>query len=228
MHLKQMNLVGALVVVAVAAASARAAVVTVPTSLNPGDKYYLAFVTSGSIAATSTDIADYNAFAQSQANAAGLGTISGSPVTWKALASTASVTALTNLGIGSFPIFRLDNTQLATGSTDLWNGSIAVSLNVTQTGASAGTVQVWTGTADTGVAYPGAQLGTASPVFGGSNATSSSWLVAGSGGNTNTYRLYAFSEQLTVVPEPTSISFALCGVAVAGWSIAQRRAKGSR
>lgn len=220
-----------IVATSVVIAPAQAAIVTVPTSLSPGDKYYLAFVTAGTISGTSTDVAVYNTFAQDQANAAGLGTISGSPVTWKALVSTASVTALTNLGIGSFPIFLLNDVQLATGSTDLWNGSIAVPLRVTQSGSTLVSGAVWTGSVDNGNAYNPYQLGTSTPIIGGLNSTGSAWVVAGSNPNTTANRLYAFSEQLTVpavVPEPASISIALCGVAIAGWTMARRRARQAR
>jgi hypothetical protein len=71
--LKSLTLIGLSVAcLSMASHSASAAIVTVPTGLNPGDTYYLAFVTAGTITGTSTNIADYNAFAQSQATGAGL------------------------------------------------------------------------------------------------------------------------------------------------------------
>ena len=49
-------------VLVLSASAAHADPITVPTDLNPGDEYRLAFVTSTTRDATSTNIADYNAF----------------------------------------------------------------------------------------------------------------------------------------------------------------------
>ena len=56
-------------VVMMTAANVFAAIITQPTSLNPGDTYRLAFVTSTVRDATSTNIADYNTFVTLAANA---------------------------------------------------------------------------------------------------------------------------------------------------------------
>lgn len=75
---------------------------TANSGLNPytgqvwkdGDQFRLAFVTSTTIDATSSDIADYNNHVQAAANAAGLGS-----ATWKAFVSTPTVNARTNTGL---------------------------------------------------------------------------------------------------------------------------------
>ena len=54
--------------VLVAATGSLASPITVPTGLNPGDAYRLVFVTSTTLDATSSDIADYNAFVSGVAN----------------------------------------------------------------------------------------------------------------------------------------------------------------
>lgn len=208
--------------------SARAEVITLPSSLLLGDRYYLAFVTSGTISGTSSNVADYDAFVQAQANLNGLGTISGFPVTWKALVSTPSVNAITHLGIGNFPIFRLNDVQIASGNTDLWDGNLSAALNVDQFGTTLTSGTAWTGSQTNGLAYPGYQLGTSTPIFGGPNSTGNPWLVSGSGADTNNFRVYAFSEQLIAVPEPTSISLAIGGcTATAAWTVRRRRATGT-
>jgi hypothetical protein len=46
-------------VMLLSAGAASADIITQPVGLNPGDEYHLAFVTSGTRDATSTDIADY-------------------------------------------------------------------------------------------------------------------------------------------------------------------------
>jgi hypothetical protein len=113
---------------AVAPLAASAAPITVPSGLNPGDQYRLAFVTSTTRDATSPNIADYNAFVTTAANSvpelAALGT------TWSAIASTVSVSARDNTGTNFFitagvPIYTLADTILATDYLDLWDGTIA-------------------------------------------------------------------------------------------------------
>lgn len=230
MRRNSVSVFGSVVVLLAAFATARATVVTVPTSLSPGDSYYLAFVTNLTTAASSSDIAFYDAFVQAQANAAGLNTIAGNPVTWKALVSTTTTNAVTHLGIGSSPVFRLNDTQIASGGSDLWDGSIAVPLNVTESGTTLPAGSVWTGSQANGVAYPAFQVGTANPISGGLNSASSSWLVANSNQpNTTLFRIYAFSQELQVVPEPSAVVLALSGAAaVIGLTLAKRRARNSR
>lgn len=188
--------------------TARAALVTVPPGLNPGDSYYLAFVTADTISGTSTAIADYNAFVQSQANAAGLGIIAGSPVTWKAAVSTPTTSAVANLGLGNAPIYRLDGVQIATGDSDLWDGSLMNPLNVDQYESTYGLgVAAWTGSNANGTPYNPYELGgTANlPVIGALDSTTVTWLVVNAVGSTNFNRVYAFSSELIVVPEPSQM-----------------------
>lgn len=218
------SLVASLAVLSATAASVQAEITTLPTSLLLGDRYYLAFVTSGSISGTSANVADYDAFVQAQANLNGLGTISGFSVTWKALVSTPSVNAITHLGLGNFPIFRLNDVQIASGGSDLWDGNLSAALNVDQFGTTLTSGTAWTGSQTNGLAYPGYQLGTSTPIFGGPNSTGNPWLVSGSGLNSNNYRVYAFSQQLIAVPEPTTISLAIGGgMATAAWTVRRRR-----
>ena len=89
-----------------------------------GDTYRLIFVTSGTTACNSSNIATYNAFVQGLANAAGLG-----GATWKVVGSTATVDARdnthTNPGVDGAgePIVRMDGTfVIANNYADLWNG----------------------------------------------------------------------------------------------------------
>ena len=94
-----------------------------------GDKYRLAFVTSGTTACDSTNITTYNTFVQGLADAAGLGTSTLGPVTWKVVGSTATVDARDNTGtnpgvngVGE-PIYRMDGAfAIATNYADLWDG----------------------------------------------------------------------------------------------------------
>ena len=190
----------------------QAAPITVPTNLNPGDQYRLAFITSGTRDATSSDIDDYNDFVQAAADAvpqlAALGT------TWKAIGSTATVDARDNTGTNpsstGLPIFLLNDTKLADNNADLWDGSIDEALNVLEFGTPSPAALVWTGTAFTGVASSvvGA-LGETSAGAGDNSATISQWVdIPFDLIFTNaSLPLYAIGGVLTVpeVPEPSTL-----------------------
>src|SRR5208337_1543105 len=68
---------------------------TAPATLSPGESFRFVFVTDGTTNATSTNIADYNNFVNTQADGA---TYNGSVVSWVAIASTATVNAIDNVG----------------------------------------------------------------------------------------------------------------------------------
>ena len=108
--------------------AAQAALVVVPTGLNPGDQYRLVFVTDGTRDATSTNIDDYNKFVTNDArggtpgidtaldvalNAAGFNP---NTIEWKAIASTDSVAARDNTGTNpsstGVPIYLIENLGL--------------------------------------------------------------------------------------------------------------------
>jgi len=118
-----------------AASEGFAAPLTLPTSLGPGDTYRLAFVTSTASNSTSTDVADYNAFVTGVANS--VPELAALATTWTAIGSTATVDARdntgTNPGAGTgVEIYLLNNTLLASNNLDLWDGSVANSLNVNE------------------------------------------------------------------------------------------------
>ena len=192
--------------------ASQAAVITMPTGLSAGDQYRLVFVTSTTIAATSTEIATYNTFVNDLATLEGLNYIAGQTTTWTAIGSTATDNARDNTsttgagtGIG---IYLLNDTTIATSYTDLWDGAIANLFNVDESGNSGpyANSQVWTGTNGDGSTGTD-PLGTATPEFGKTNLTGSNkWINRLSGAswpNTDTYHLFAISGILTV-PEPSS------------------------
>ena len=200
-----------------AALASQAAIITTPTGLSAGDTYRLVFVTSETTAATETGIAFYNDFVNDAAIAAGLGTIAGTvegSTTWTAIASTATDNARDNTattGAGTdIGIYLLNDTAIATSYTDLWDLTITNLFNVDELGDTYGNNQVWTGTNNDGSTGDD-PLGTANPEFGKTNLTVT-WANRLSGSNwpnTDTYQLFAMSDVLTVVPEPSS--FALLG-----------------
>ena len=94
----------ALVVALGFGAQARADIIT-PAGLNPGDQFRIVFVTSEIRDATSSNIADYDAFVQTAANAGGQDTYNGNPVTWRVIGSTATVSAISRLPLTSPALF---------------------------------------------------------------------------------------------------------------------------
>ena len=197
--------------------------ITVPTELNPGDQYRLAFLTLGERDATSTDIADYDAFVQTEANTQAELT----SITWQVIGSTASVSArdhtVTDPSIdASVPIYLLIDTRLASGYADLWDGTIENSVRVRQDGTiftCDGPCEVisdvWTGTLSDGSTNPlTAALGTGNPLVGRWEQTGSLWVSYTSHQSTDTYGFYALSEVLTVpVPEPGTAALLTLGLA---------------
>lgn len=211
------------------AASVVNAAIVVPTGLNPGDKYHLVFVTSTTRDATSTAIADYNAFVQLAANAAGIG--SGDGVDWFAIGSTETVAARDNAVVGAnTPVYLLNGTtKVADNFADMWNGNIDFKINRTETGATYSGL-VWTGSNEYGQipTWNDQWLGDPAgegPVGGSANAANSGWLDSGAG-NENPASLlpfYALSEELTVqsVPEPGTMG--LLGLASVALLLRRRR-----
>src|SRR5437763_13719226 len=135
-----------LVMVAFVAVTASAAPITLPPGLHPGDRYRLAFVTSTARDATSRDIADYNAFVTTAANA--VPALAALETTWSAVGSLldrnevqtdARDNTSTNPALSAgFPIYRLDGLLFARSNSDLWSGAIVNPLEITEAGPAAG------------------------------------------------------------------------------------------
>lgn len=115
----------------------------------PGDQYRLAFYTSATRNATSSDINDYNAFVQNVAASSTAFPLLGNG-TWKVLGSTPTVSARENTGTGNnttltnvpIPIYVMDGvTRIAVDSNDMWNGFTGSSgSNIRIPGTNAGNI----------------------------------------------------------------------------------------
>jgi hypothetical protein len=129
---------------------------TIPTNLCAGDQYRLVFVTDDAISSGVyhnqtlwSNIETYNDFVTTQAN--NVLELSQLGTTWKVIGSTTSVSARMNTGTDpsttGVPIYSVANTLIAENNADLWDGSIANPIEMTQTGVllPAGT-QIITGT----------------------------------------------------------------------------------
>jgi hypothetical protein len=210
-------------------AGVSAAIVTTPTDLVPGQSYRLAFVTSTTRDATSTNIGDYNKFvddlADLQPDLVALGT------TWTAIATTAAIDARDNTGTNpgldgdGVPIYLLDGTTLiANDNNDLWDGSIQSPLNITEQGTALGTGLIWTGTNSDGTGIVGARLGEGVPIVGDLPSTNSLWVIRNFAANNGfNLQLYALSDVLTVATVPLPPALPLMGLAVAGLGFVRKR-----
>lgn len=206
-----------------------AAPITVPTGLSPGDQYYLAFVTSGTRDATSTNIADYDTFVNAQADGSGYPDVAA--ITWRAIGSTPTVNANVHLGLLEYPIYLLDGvTKVADGASDMWDGSLDAPINLTEAaGSPVGTLDVWTGTNSAGRPV-GPSIGVPTPRYGLRNAVDFNWTNNSTTSYFEAKRIYAVSVlQAVPVPEPTSLAvWAALFSGVAAYGLKRRRSHRGR
>lgn len=186
-------------------------IVLTPPGVSLGEPYHLAFISSATTTAYSHTIADYDKVVQNAADVAGVGI--GSPIgdiTWLAMGNTQYVDAIDHLSI-SAPVYLIDGTQIATGSADLWDGTILSAIDTNELGNITSATRVWTGSdiSANGTKDPSNTrvLGGTGPGVGIPNATDSGWARATSPpdslSNGTALPLYAFSAQITAVPEPS-------------------------
>ena len=184
-----------------------------PAGLAPGAQFRFLFLTSGTRAATSTDIADYNTFVNGQASGA---TYEGSVVSWKAVGSTATVNARDNVGgFGTnVPVYLTNGTLLAgdlttsTSNKGLWSGSLFTTPTILIDGTGVVSGFALTGSNPDGTGYSGRQLGAPTTVQYGLpqfNISTLGWYFSQTGmPNTAAASFYGVSSELTVpsaVPE---------------------------
>ncbi len=196
--------------------------ISTPAGLRPGDTFRIAFLTGRTTFATSDNIATYNSFVNADATSqagGGLVVYSGTALTFNAIASTATVDAITNIGQFGAALYLADGTKVATADTTkgIWSGQSLLSpINENLTGyKEIYATPVWTGTYIEGqIDNP---LGGGFVTYGVSNVTANGWIYAGFGEEFSQARqMYGISQALTVpAPEPSSIVLAMlagCGV----------------
>ena len=236
-----------LLALAVAGMASRsyASLITVPTGLAPGSEYRLVFVTDGTYTAASSDIADYNNDVSTEANS--VGALAALGTTWLDIGSTASITALDNIGEDpGVPLYNLDGELVANTvnyiagvGAPLFNGGYLYYLNTIDfdENGNLDETYVWTGTLASGVPFIDTGFGndvnealggSPYPTVGYSGCTSACWTQDTGASPDTLYSLYGISGILTVpasTPEPpTVVMLCLSGAVL----LFARRARSNR
>ena len=206
---------------------ANSALIVAPPGLNPGDPFRIIIAEVGRIDATSSNINTYDLFVQSLAVLAGLDTYNSLPVTWSALGSTTTVSAVSRLPNSMIPIYLIDGQIVANSSNDIWSGSLLHAINLDQFGAIK-TGTYWTGSDATGHGFAGQELGTVSGITRNGSALNSNfgWITNNFGTNISQAQVYMYSKVLNVasVPEPSTL--VLLSAGFFGLCMRRRKSKG--
>ncbi len=194
--------------------------VITPPSLQVGDQYQLIFVTSDSLPATSTNIADYNAFvtAEAAANPILAAFDAANGVTWTAIGSTTGVNAKVNAPSSS-TVYNMNGDLIANAAQPLYADSLFAPIAYDQFGNAVGNIEIWTGNGHGGVASSGEELGSLDTTFGAPGYTSPAWEVYADAAYfglvpSDSLPLYALSSEITVTPEPGTVALVLVGSAL--------------
>ncbi|MEM8945945.1 MAG: PEP-CTERM sorting domain-containing protein [Planctomycetota bacterium] len=201
-------------------AAIQAAMLDLPDGLSPGDEYRIAFVTNGRRGTQNgLSIVSYDGFVNVEARAPG-SLVAFLDATWFAIASTPTTDAKLTTGTddspageNGVPIYLVDAaTRIADNYDDLWDGSLDAELNLSQSGDQVDNF-VWTGTLATGVRNPFMELGLATQISGAGTTQSAGapWINATSAVASARLPVYAISEVLVAVPEPTSLALLMIG-----------------
>ena len=202
----------------VTVSQAQAVSIPIPAGLMVGDQYRYAFVTSTGTVGSHSTINTYNDFVNGKAN--GLGSLVNGLSTWTAIVSTELVDARDNTftnSVSAVRIFNLNNAEVASSYSDLWDGTIGVPININEFGMSYNGI-TWTGTDKDGTGFANRELGfTSSPYKGNSASTTGTWIKNITGGpfSSSAFPIYGISGILTVpglssgVPEPSSMMLLL-------------------
>ena len=180
--------------------------------LGVGDTFRLVFISSAKMAGNNSDITVYNTFIDNLANGGG-SLFAGKGWTWKVIGSTPSMNAITNTGTTGtgFPIYLAGGgaAPVAVDYIDLWDASTLRPIDRTETGAiSTSDGIVWSGTISNGTSLGYYEMGWGSQVNVGHNINwaGGGWIGTGAVGSPHDPRpLYGMSEELTVIPEPSTL-----------------------
>ncbi len=209
-------------------------ILTAPAGLGPGQQFQIVFVTVGTTQAESTNIGTYNSFVTNDADTQANGNVyyNGQLVTFSAIGSTSTVSATSNIGVNSAPVYSADGTLIADNTTTsaggLWSGTLLAGIDEDLSGKLSSAGLVWTGSLGDGTPSNDAELGGPTTVtqLGFVGHATSDWATGAASAFDNEFPMYGISNVLTVAtaPEPSSMLLSLMGLgSVIGWRLARRR-----
>ena len=197
-------------------ATAMAAMWDVP--VGPGETFRWVFVTSGRLQATSRDIGEYNKFVNEAAEAADtlitgvVGKPSIAEISWKAIVSTETSNAIDNIGTSPAGIYTPMGHLVASGTTDMFDGSLIAPITITENGDTY-QAEVWTGSSVEGLAFDSIWMGKELVSTGHAASITNSWICYSSiEGFLQEHPLYAISEEITVIPSPGALLLTAIGL----------------
>jgi hypothetical protein len=201
-------------------AEAGGVVLGTSAGVSGGESFRFVFMTDGTTNAVSSSIAHYNSFVNAQAGGA---TYAGSVVTWDAIASTSSASAINNVGQTQTPVYLVDGTQITTSttSTGLWSGSLLHPINedISGMGVHSGSTGTWTGTNSHGSKSSNPLGDFFGVTIGVSTVTNGNWISNGvwpSDTTSGVFHIFAISQVLTAVPEPSALLMASTAIVAVG------------
>ena len=198
----------------------------IPVGLRPGDSFHLIFVTSTQVQRDlvdgTDDGSDNSTTAQWDAHVNALAAASTLPggmgdIDWFAMVSVDNLSdgapgiAAKDHAVVSAPVYRMDGTLVATGSSDLWDGSIAAPVIITEKGTNLGSglgvyFETWSGDASNYISagvigiYPLGNGGNSAQV-GFADQSGGGWFSYAQHvrrGPNDSRRVYALSERITI------------------------------
>ncbi len=169
---------------------------------------------SGTTVSVTTPAYDHRIFVTSTTNSGNLGGLSGADTicqtravaggfsgTWKAILSDTTFNASSRIVITG-PVYNTNNTLVATGKTDFWDGALSVAVGYNEFGVAA-SANTWSGSTSSGAKdQPNSCSNWTSnsasnyAAYGQTGVATSNWIAAGSSALcSNNYRLYCINNQ---------------------------------
>lgn len=124
----------------------------VPADLDPGDTFYVVFVTSATTVGN-LSVDEFNQFVNDAADGSGLKGTDEGDILWKAMLGhdDGTIQGENLFSVGSDrPIYGLGDNRIANNASDLFNGNLLAAIEYDETGASVGDVDVYVGLTATG------------------------------------------------------------------------------